>query len=331
VPSLTIPRTHLNTSKLAYSTVSDLLLHCRQLLSPYIERVDPVFSPYIERAHTLFSPYIEHAEISLSPYIERANSLLASLQLSIAPDSAPTPLVELLPYVLLAFGTIVTSALLMRRLFGLGRGSPSYTRPISGNNAVDPHRAEDILTIKHGANEYLFKYPVNTIASHALNVGHVRDKCAEITGVHAKCLSLVCAGRQLKEKEDSVTLQILGIEHGATILAMGSGAAPPRPSPSPQPKPIRLGPAETIEAVREHVVTTLLPLVNDFISGQGGEMADKREDTHRRLGETIMAELLKLDGVETEDPQVRARRKEVVREIQGTLDSLDRALRESAQ
>jgi hypothetical protein len=271
----------------------------------------------------LLSPYIERATPLLSPYVESADSLLASLQLRLAPDSTPIPLVELLPHLLLALGTITTTGLLMRRFFG--GGSPVSTGPISGNNAADPHRAEDILTIRHGSNEYLFKYPVNTIASHALNVGHVRDKCAEITGIPAKSLSLVCAGRQLKEREDNVTLQALGIEHGAKITAVGS--TPPRPSPSPQPK---LGPVETIEAVRDHVVTTLLPLVNDFIAGNAGESRDKREDMHRRLGETIMSQLLKLDGVESEDPQVRARRKEVVREIQGMLDALDKALRESA-
>jgi hypothetical protein len=66
--------------------------------------------------------------------------------------------------------------------------------------------------------------------------------------------------------------------------------------------------------------------VNDFINGKGTE---KRVDMHRRLGETIMAELLKLDGVETEDPEIRARRKELVKDIQGYLDALDKSLRES--
>ncbi|KAF8251831.1 hypothetical protein K440DRAFT_637067 [Wilcoxina mikolae CBS 423.85] len=227
----------------------------------------------------------------------------------------------------------------MRRFFGLGGAEPQqpqqpqYTGPISGNNAVDPYRPEDVITIKHEKNEYLFKYPVNTIASHALNVGHLRDKCAEITGVDVKRLTLICAGRQLKD--DNVTLQTLGIEHGAKILAMGSNAQPfsaPKTSGSPKreepprtPEPPK-GPAEKIEAVRDHVNTKLLPLVNDFINGKGTE---KRVDMHRRLGETIMAELLKLDGVETEDPEIRARRKELVKDIQGYLDALDKSLRES--
>ncbi|KAI5853485.1 BAG domain-containing protein [Tricharina praecox] len=226
----------------------------------------------------------------------------------------------------------------MRRFLGLGGGGgppPVYAGPISGDNSVDPYRPEDVLTVKHGANEYLFKYPTNTIATHALNVGHLRDKVAEITSVDVKRLSLICAGRQLKD--DNVTLQTLGIEHGAKILAVGTNSAPPsRPGPNtaaatlPPPPKVKLGPSEKIEAVRDHVVATLFPLVDDFIAGDGAESPEKRADIHRRLGETIMGELLKLDGVETEDPKIRARRKEVVREIQGALDALDKALRESA-
>ena len=150
-------------------------------------------------------------------------------------------------------------------------------------------------------------------------------------------LSLICGGRKLND--DNATLQSLGIEHGAKLLAIGTNAAParaPNASPAPAtipsraaatPKPAAaLSPAAKIEAVRDRVVNTLLPLVNDFISGN---VTDKRSDIHGRLGETIMAELLKLDGVESEDVQVRARRKEVVKEIQGYLDSLDKALAES--
>jgi hypothetical protein len=224
----------------------------------------------------------------------------------------------------------------MRRFLGLDgnrdSAAPVYAGPISGNNAADPYRAEDVLTIKHGSNEYLLRYPVNTIASHNLRVGNIRESVAGVAGItDPERLSLICAGRKLND--DSATLQSLGIEHGAKILAMGSNAAPPKaasappPPPQPQQKPkakTPAGPAEKIEAVRDHVISTLLPLVNDFISGKGD--VNKREDVHRRLSETIMAEVLKLDGVESEDPKIRARRKAVVKEIQGILDSLDKAL-----
>jgi hypothetical protein len=235
----------------------------------------------------------------------------------------------------------------MRRFLGLGGGGGGASQTvtatadryppsaISGNNAADPYRAEDVLTIKHGLNEYLFKYPVHTIGSHKLNVGHVRDKCSEITGVDVARLALICAGRQLKD--DNATLQSIGVEHGAKILAMGTNAQPPsRPAESPpvqqqqqqQRRDLPKSPAAKIEAVRDDVLM-LLPQVDEFIANSPPLEAAKRADLHRRLGETIMGELLKLDSVETEDPVVRAKRKEVVKEIQGTLDALDRALRGS--
>jgi len=309
----------LPTVKLAHPTPHDYLLH----IAPYIERVNSLLTPYIDRIGPRLDPYISHLD-----------SLLAALQLYFAPDSSPKPLIDLLPQLALSIGFITTTAIVMRRFLGLGggRSPPARTGPISGDNSVDPYRPEDVLTVKHGANEYLFKYPTNTIATHALNIGHLRDKVAEITGVDVKRLSLICAGRQLKD--DNITLQMLGIEHGAKVLAVGTNSAPPsRPVPqaaaTPPPPKAPVGPAEKIEAVRDHVVTTLFPLVDNFIGGDGAESPEKRADMHRRLGETIMGELLKLDGVETEDPNIRARRKEVVREIQGALDALDKALKES--
>jgi hypothetical protein len=283
-----------------------------------------------------------------TPYIQRLDTLLKSLQLVIAPNSTPKPLIDILPHLVVFAGLFSTTVFLMRRFLGLvGSGSRNTsqsapTKPISGNNAIDPYRHEDIINIKYGPNEYQFKYPPNTIATHALTVGHVRDKCAEILGVDVSKLVLTCAGVQLKD--DNSTLQTLRIEHGAKILAMGSNVPPSQPVhhqdsetftqqhnsqatlPTP-PKSLPACPADRIEAVREHVVSNLLPLVNDFIYDSRPEIGQsERDDAHRRLGETIMAELLKLDGVETEDPAIRARRKQVVKEIQSMLDGLDQAL-----
>jgi len=235
----------------------------------------------------------------------------------------------------------------MRRFFGRPQGGDPYgydRGPISGNDAADPYRAEDHISIKHGHNEYLFKYPVGTIASRSLTVGHVKDKCREITGVDYNRLSLICAGRTLKD--DHAMLKDLGVEHGAKILCMGTNAAPPsapktkgsnaslrslkQPQPSPQasPQPEAKKPvtaAEIIEAVRAEVEMKLLPLIEEFLANPP-EDPDKRKDQHRRLSETVMGELLKLDSVESSEPDIRARRKEVVREIQGTLERLDTVL-----
>ncbi|PWW75027.1 hypothetical protein C7212DRAFT_325956 [Tuber magnatum] len=103
---------------------------------------------------------------------------------------------------------------------------------------------------------------------------------------------------------------------------------PPSPTSPPQPEvgKLPLTPRQQIEAVWEEIVANLHPLVNDFLQNPPAD-ADKRADTHRRLTETMMGALLKLDSVESGEPEVRARRKEVVKQIQGTFDNLDAVLR----
>lgn len=277
----------------------------------------------------------------VAPCLAQLDDLVRSLQLRFAPDAPPRPLPDVAPLLLVPLAAIAVVGFIMKRFFnryqgqGGGRGDPYG--PIDGNDAADPYRAEDVLQIKHGQNEYLFKYPVNTIARHELTVGHVREKCHEITGVAYERLTLICAGQKLTN--DNATLKSLGVEHGAKILLMGSNQPPApapknkgssaslRPSPAPEPKRPTT-PMDIIEGCREEVTSKLLPLVDDFIQNLPEEVS-KREDAHRRLSETIMKELLKLDAVESPEPEIRARRKEVVREIQNTLDRLDRALRDS--
>lgn len=88
-------------------------------------------------------------------------------------------------------------------------------------------------------------------------------------------------------------------------------------------------PLEILEGVRDEFRTTLKPKAVDFIT-RPPPTKEVASDMHTRLGETIMGQcLLKLDGVETEDPEIRAMRKELVREVQGILDELDRVLRET--
>lgn len=88
-------------------------------------------------------------------------------------------------------------------------------------------------------------------------------------------------------------------------------------------------PLEIIDGVREEFMIKLKPMAVDFIT-RPPPTKEAATDMHRRLSETIMGQcLLKLDGVETEEPDIRAKRKELVREVQGALDELDRVLRET--
>lgn len=236
---------------------------------------------------------------------------------------------------------------------------------ISGVENPDPDRSDDYVMVKHGTKEYMVSYPVGAITSGIVTVGAVRDQCVGLTGVEPERVSLSCGGKILRE--DAAPLSSLGIGQAARILCVASKATstsptgsepavivdsldsatpskskkkrskkkarpasplPPSPAPSPQPeiKKLPLTPFQQIEAVWEGIVANLHPLVNDFLQNPPTD-ADKRADAHRSLTETMMGELLKLDSVETGEPEVRARRKEVVKQIQATLDSLDAVLK----
>ncbi|GAB7353064.1 hypothetical protein MBLNU459_g3614t1 [Dothideomycetes sp. NU459] len=96
---------------------------------------------------------------------------------------------------------------------------------------------------------------------------------------------------------------------------------------SPKPPPTPLTPMDKLNAVN-HTLQGLLPQCINFTTNPPSELA-KKEFEHKRLGETILAQvLIKLDAVETEgDTEARARRKEIVKEAQRVLSGLDDAMK----
>lgn len=84
------------------------------------------------------------------------------------------------------------------------------------------------------------------------------------------------------------------------------------------------GPMKVLDELRNEFKTKWAPLGLEYISSPP-EDEKKRVDEHRKLSESIMQHiLLKLDGVETEGiPEVRTRRKELVRQVQDLLKELD--------
>lgn len=96
---------------------------------------------------------------------------------------------------------------------------------------------------------------------------------------------------------------------------------------SPRPAPTPATPMDKLNAVNS-TLQALLPQCVQFLANPPAEQA-KKDFEHKRLSETVLAQvLLKLDAVDTEgDPDARARRKELVREAQNVLNSLDEKIK----
>ncbi|KAK4895890.1 hypothetical protein LTR27_006061 [Elasticomyces elasticus] len=95
-------------------------------------------------------------------------------------------------------------------------------------------------------------------------------------------------------------------------------------APSPKPPGTPLTAMDKMHALRDKFASEYLPQAQSFIAHPPADQS-KRDFDHKRLSETILAQiLLKLDAVETEgDPDARATRKELVRQVQAVLTELD--------
>lgn len=87
-----------------------------------------------------------------------------------------------------------------------------------------------------------------------------------------------------------------------------------------------LTPVDKLNALNAKLLE-FVPMCKEFITNPPSDQAKKNFE-HKRLSETILAQvLLKLDAVETDEPDARAVRKELVKETQRWLTSLDEAMK----
>lgn len=101
-----------------------------------------------------------------------------------------------------------------------------------------------------------------------------------------------------------------------------SGTSTPKPQAAPQTA------IQKLDALASKFHTGFVPDCIQFLNNPPAEKA-KREFEHKKLTETILAQILiKLDGVETDgDQEARQRRKDLVRETQNMLNKLDEVVK----
>lgn len=269
------------------------------------------------------------ASTDLSKLLPTLSSHLTPLTNYLTPLLTPltTPPIDLLPPLLTAFGAIIVISLTMRRLFN----------KFTGNNS-DPDATADVIFVKLGANDHLIKFPRESIEAGETTLGMLRGKVAEAAGgeVTTDRVTLLTKGKRLNTDDDAKPLRDLGVFAGARLLCMASAPSTNKPnittpSKSPAPKKTKpLTPLETIASVRAAVEEKTGAMTKEFLSNPP-PAGRAREDMHRKISETVMEELLRLDAVEGGDEEVRMKRKECVREIQGVLGKLDRVLKEGAE
>ncbi|KAI1097376.1 BAG domain-containing protein [Jackrogersella minutella] len=134
---------------------------------------------------------------------------------------------------------------------------------------------------------------------------------------------------RVSPRESTANLEVPGQRDGEGRRASPEPSIHPSRVPSPS---VPNGAEEKLAAIKSHFETKLLPLCQQFTDNPPRDRK-KLEDEHRKLSETVLQHtLLKLDEVDTGgDPNIRAKRKELVTYVQDILKVLDEHLPAASQ
>ncbi|KAJ5085446.1 hypothetical protein N7532_010217 [Penicillium argentinense] len=115
--------------------------------------------------------------------------------------------------------------------------------------------------------------------------------------------------------------ELLGASSVPSSRPTSSG---PAYMPPPAPNLKGLGALEQVSALVGYLQKEITPLCDEYVADPPAE-AKKREFEHKKLSETILAQvLLKADGIEPDgDVTIRNARKALIKEAQANLDRLD--------
>ncbi|KAK8054712.1 BAG domain-containing protein [Apiospora phragmitis] len=137
-------------------------------------------------------------------------------------------------------------------------------------------------------------------------------------------------GKKKKNKSPRDSASNLDVPNSAEAERRSSADGSKHPSRVSSPA-VPAGPMEKLDSISSHFSTQFLPLCVEF-SANPPKDYKKCVDEHRKLSESIMQQvLLKLDEVDTGgDPDVRARRKQLVNQVHDVLKGIDDHLPEGA-